>query len=212
MRAVLVERRLPRIFLFLTGKPKAGKTETALLFGAMSDVTVVHGDEWFFGIRTGSVEALDSLRRRIDELHNDEPFDRALFADFLMQIPAFQQPPRRDIVFDFLMPSHKQADVMRYFQERGFFPILCQTPHDQDEFRTAAQELAHQADAYRKEAQFLRAKVDSMRRQRISRRISDPLRALGRNVRAMAKAGWQRLRVAGSFKGAASRAAPARGR
>ncbi len=122
-KVILVEPRRPRIFLFIGGRTMIGKTETALSFKQV-DAAIVHGDEYLSGICASQIKCSDDLQRRIVDIRR-VPFDYSLFAEFVSLMPAFRK--RQDIVFDFLLPDEIHANIMTYFEELGFFPILCLT-------------------------------------------------------------------------------------
>jgi hypothetical protein len=201
VRVVKIERRRPRVFLVMGGEPMAGKTETSLWFGDASNMTVVHGDEYLLGIQSGDIGADDELRRRITSLFDAAPFDGDLFARFVAHIPAFER--NEDIVFDLVMPSHMHLSIAKFFEQRGFFPILCLTPADQarmdeqdNEVRNLCQDLAAcrrdhviEIAACRRNHEL---EIATWRREFLdstSWKLTAPLRSLGHGIPALARAG-----------------------
>jgi hypothetical protein len=155
-RVILVERRRPRVFLFVAGDPMAGKTETALLLNERLNVPVVHGDEYLHGVMTGEIEAGEDLRRRVLHLTDGSAFDRALFADLLALMPELER--REDFIFDFFIPYENHGQAMQYFEEIGFFPILCVTPMHLNRFVAIEQEM----QAQQREAATLKIEADRL--------------------------------------------------
>jgi hypothetical protein len=180
MKVIVVERRRPRVFLFVGGMSSAGKTESAIWLGSSADVTVVHGDEYFFGVLTGEIAAPPDLRNRIGTIQS-MPFDRSLFAQFVALMPAFNG--ERDVALDFLLPALAHASVMEFFKELGFFPTLCLTSADLEHYSN---------NHYANEARFYKQELEGYKNA-ISRssswRLTAPLRLAGRPVHSLAKSG-----------------------
>ena len=180
MKVIVVERRRPRVFLFVGGMSSAGKTESALWLGSSADVTVVHGDEYYFAVLNGEVEAPADLRKRIHSIQLAS-FDRSLFAQFIAVMPEFDG--RRDVALDFLLPASAHAAVVEFFREMGFFPVLCLTSAD----------LEHYSESHHaSEARFYRQELESYRNAVLrskSWRLTAPLRLAGRPVHSLAKTG-----------------------
>ncbi len=74
-RVIIVEKRRPRVFLFVSSRSMAGKTESALSFAEASGVKVLHGDEYITGIASGEIPAPDDLRRHVTKLWSAASFD-----------------------------------------------------------------------------------------------------------------------------------------
>jgi len=192
-RVILVEHRRPRVFLFVTGEPMAGKTETALLLNELVNVPVVHGDEYFHGVLTGEIEAGEALQPRILQLTDGSAFDRSLFSGLLTLIPEFER--RQDFILDFFIPYQNHSQVMQYFDEIGFFPILCVPPKHLNRFlaiegeihvrqreaetlKTEADRLGCEAEFHKTEAHRLGSELKNISSS-TSWRITAPMRWLG---------------------------------
>ena len=198
VKVILIQKRRPRIFLFLSAAPTAGKTETALVFRKASSLTVVHGDEYFHGVLDGNIAASHSLRVGLRNFHSSAPFDRSLFAQFIALMPALKQD--EDVAFDFIVPAHMHLDIAEYFEERGFFPVLCMTSADRKLLSGSEQQVARlelELQRYRAEVELQMAEAEAERQQTegtvralvhsTSWKITAPLRYLGRQFPALAR-------------------------
>jgi hypothetical protein len=191
MKVILIERRRPRAFLFLSPVPMAGKTETSLFVSHSSGTTAVHGDEYVNEIISGDIAVPKDLRRGIHLLSADIAFDSHLFAQFIDQIPALRR--NEDIVFDLLMPIRKHAAVASFFESLGFFPIVCLTPAEQKDLERQRQERLDEAERHRWEIESFKrdAEAHAAYRRRVegsySWRLTGPLRSTARRVLPLAR-------------------------
>jgi hypothetical protein len=175
VRAILFERRRPRVFMFVCGESMSGKTESALCFYGNSNITVVHGEEYRRQVEYGELAVSPELRRHISHLHV-APFNPALFAQFIALMPAFKSG--LDVVFDFMLPTDAHWSAVQFFDQLGFFPVLCQSFANH---RTP--------QLYNSEVEVIRQELETYRRlvyNSRSWRITAPLRYVGRKSRSLA--------------------------
>jgi hypothetical protein len=201
VRVILIERRRPRIFLLAGSEPMVGKTETAIAMGNMPSLTVVHGDEYVQAVLSGDIPAPEELRHRLHTLQDEAAFDASLFAQFVKLIPALNQDG--DVAFDFLMPIHKHWAMVKFFNDLGFFPILCLSatdPRRLDVERAAAArykiEAEHAHLVHRQQIEAYTQRIEAYEytfSRSLSWRLTAPVRFFGRQFRRLARAGRSRL-------------------
>ena len=159
LRIFTAERRRPRIFLFASSHPMAGKTESALALSDSTGIKVVHVDGTVNGILRGEIAAPDDVRNRAMEMFDASPLDPSLFAAILALVPEMDE--EQDLILDLLMPIPKQTGLMAFFHQRGFFPILCISRADRLQISTKMEEV----EEFVVESERLRAVAESKARQ-----------------------------------------------